>query len=820
MNINPNHHLAIHGHFYQPPRENPWLGIIEDQESARPFSNWNTRICAECYTPLTCSPICDESNRTTDLFNCYAHISYNFGPTLLSWLDKYAPCTIERLEIADKVAKNSYNGFGSAMAQVYNHQILPLSDAKDKHTQILWGIKEFYYRFNRKPLAMWLSETAIDMNTVRALIDHGIKYIILSPLQASYIREFGEFEWTGVPDGTIDTRSPYRLFEVDGGGRTHFNRYLDVLFYDKNISTKISFEHLLTDSNKLEWLIKERYSEEATLPQLVLIATDGEIYGHHEKNGNKHLAKIINQFLSTGTCSVTNLEKFIDENKPSQEVKLWEGVDGKGSSWSCSHGVGRWHTDCGCSDGPYEYNQQWREYLRNAFDELRFNIRNICEKISSELLYDFTDARNDYISVVLEPTQEIRDKFLERHAKEKLSQSGQIKLWKILEADRNAMLMYTSCGWFFSDISGFEPQQNMRYALRAAELVQDYSDYNLISLLQDRLNKAVSNIPNMGTGQDIFNKFVLTTRYTPKHLTAVFALLSLYQLPLPKYDSKVELSNTEISSKKEMLFITGSSFCTDKFTLEKKNYSFLGFTDLKTLSTGVCFTSDIAEAKKLTRLTSEELQTLVNNGGIKASELPYTERRLLNHKILNTALTEADQNLHNFFNSHKSIFEHFTTNYLPIPTHLKAIGEEALSFKLKQCIKESIIHNVLSDTCINEVHKIKKQAHTCGLNINMSDSSRIMAKFFSNKLMDLRDNLSEESVFQVLSLLKFIQDNEFWLENWDELLDIYWRVLHLPPRIMPKSRKIIDNMRIIGDRLYFSKETIKHLTQILFSTPV
>ena len=820
MNINPNHHLAIHGHFYQPPRENPWLGIIEEQESAHPFCNWNSRICAECYNPLTCSPVCDESHRTTDLFNCYAHISYNFGPTLLSWLDKYYPYTVERLKIADKIAQNSYDGFGSAMAQVYNHQILPLSDAKDKHTQIIWGIKEFYFRFNRKPSAMWLSETAIDMNTVRALIDHGIKYIILSPLQASYTRKFGEFEWTGVPDGTIDTRTPYRLFEVDGGGRTHFNRYLDVLFYDKNISTKISFEHLLTDNKKLEWLIKERYSEEATLPQLVLIATDGEIYGHHEKNGNKHLANVINQLLGTGNCSVTNLDKFLDNNKPSQEVKLWEGVDGKGSSWSCSHGVGRWHTDCGCSDGPHEYNQQWREHLRNAFDELRFNIRKICETISSELLYDFTDARNDYISIILEPTQEMRDRFLERHAKEKLSKNGQIKLWKILEADRNAMLMYTSCGWFFSDISGFEPQQNMRYALRAAELAQDFSDYNLISLLQDRLKKASSNISNMGTGEDIFNKFILPTRYTTKHLTAVFALLNLYKLPLPKYDSKVVLSNIEISNKNEMLFITGSSICTDKFTLEKKEHYFLGFSDLKTLNTGVCFTNDITEARKMTGLNIKELLILLNNEGIKASALPYNERKLLNNKILDRALTEADQNLHNFFSSHKTIFEHFTANKLPIPAHLKEIGEEALSFKLKQCIQAGITQEILSDDCINEVHNIKEQANICGLNINMSDSSRIIAKFFSNKLSGLLNDLSEDSISIVLNLLAFIQDNEFWLENWDELLDIYWSILHLPPREMPKSRKIIDNLRQIGDKLYFSKETVKHLTQILFSTPV
>ncbi len=820
MSTNPNHHFAIHGHFYQPPRENPWLGVIEEQESAHPFRDWNSRICAECYTPLTCSPVSDHTQRTCDLFNCYAHISYNFGPTLISWLEKYAPFTLERLQVADSIARHSYSGSGSAMAQVYNHQILPLSDAADRHTQILWGIKEFWYRFRRQPSAIWLAETGVDMNTVRALIDHGIKYIILSPLQASYIRRFGEFSWTGVPDGTIDTRVPYRLFEVDGGGRTHFDRYLDVIFYDKEISTKVSFEHLLNDTSKMEWLIKERFSEQATLPQMVLIATDGEIYGHHEKDGNKRLAQLLHHLLNNGGCGVTNLDRFMNENQPSQEVKLWEGVDGKGSSWSCSHGVGRWHRDCGCSDGPHNFTQKWREHLRNAFDELRYHIRHICCEIGSELVYDFIDARNDYISVILECTEVSREHFIKRHAREELSERGKIKLWKILEADRNAMLMYTSCGWFFSDISGCESQQNMRYALRAAELANEFSDFNLITMLQERLKKAVSNYHEQGTGADIFKNHILNSRYSYKEITAIHALLSLYQLPLPDYNTKVQLSHLSAASNGSIKYIAGCAECFDKFTRQKEETAFFGFSINSTLECGVCFCTDIATAREMSNLTPDELIKLLKADGVALANLPYTERKVLNHLILKEKLAEADDNLHQCFNSHKPVFEHLTANRLPLPKHLKAIGEESLSHQLTICIQKAVNLGVVSMECKNEVYRIKAEAVKYGLTLNYTESSRLIAHKMSDKLIDLLSNLSEESVIQVLELLTFIQDNNFWLENWDELLDRFWRILHLPPREMPKSRAIVDNMRNIGKRLYFSEATLKHLTQILFSTPV
>ena len=820
MANNPNHLLAIHGHFYQPPRENPWLDVIEQQGSATPFSDWNERICAECYTPLTCSPVCDERGRHEDLFNCFAHISFNFGPTLLNWMNRYVPFTLERIVVADQISQETYYGNGAAIAQVYNHQILPLSDVRDRHTQIIWGLKEFEYRFKRQAKGLWLSETAIDMNTIRALIDHGVEYIILSPLQAGYIRKFGEFTWTGVPDGTIDTRVPYRLFEVDGGGRTHFNRYLDIIFYDKELSTKVSFEHLLEDSEKLEWLIRERYNEEATLPQLVLIATDGEIYGHHEKNGNKALAKLLNTMLSTNKTVITNIYDFLKNNPPHQEVRLWEGEDGKGSSWSCSHGVGRWERDCGCSDGPHNWNQQWRTHLRTAFDDLKNHIRKISENIASDLLYDLSDARNDYIHVLINPTVYSRESFLDRHSKRPLSEKGRIKVWKILEAERNAMLMYTSCGWFFSDVSGLEPIQNMRYALRAAELVQEFADFDLVQLLQDNLKKAVSNIQEMGTGADIFNKYVLTSRYSYKDIAAIHALSRLCNLPQPEYGTKIILSHVHISSCKDFAYIIGNAECMDKFTCEENSLSFIGFIMKESLYAGVCTVKDLNTAKSLTKLSAAELLEICKDSGTELSALPYKDRLQINNIILKTVYNEAENSLQKFYDSHRSIFKYLTSNNLPVPNNIKAVGEQALSERLTQLVTAAVESGHVCSETRAKISDIQQQAYLCGLTINKLNASRILAKEIGDKLGALLVDLSVESIKEVLSLLCFIQDNDFWLENWDELLDRFWRILHLPPRPTPSNREIIDLMRKLGNRLYFSEETLKTKTQVLFSTPV
>lgn len=816
---NPNHHVSIHGHFYQPPRENPWLGVIEPQESAAPYRDWNTRITAENYAALTCSAVTGSTGRTKDLFNCYAHMSFNFGPTLLEWLEKHSPATLERIETADQLARDTYNDNGSAMAQVYNHQILPLADSRDKHTQIIWGLREFEYRFRRPAQSIWLSETAIDMKTVSALIDHNIKYIILSPLQASYVRHFSDCEWTGVPDGTIETKHPYRLFESDSEGNTHYDRFIDVIFYDKELSTSVSFEHLLSDAQKLEWRIRERMDDDAELPQLVVIATDGEIYGHHEKHGNRALAYFFNEMLNTGRLATTNLSLFLQENTPCWEVKLWEGLDGKGSSWSCEHGVSRWESDCGCGDCPPEWNQEWRQHLRATFDELRGHIREIFRREGGALFNDAFDARNDYISVILDESPESREAFLARHAQRELTEEEKTIAWSLLEADRNAMLMYTSCGWFFTELSGLEPVQNMRYALRAAELVAPWSKGDLVKMLELRMMKAKSNIKEQGTGADIFTNHVLTTRYGPREITAVHALCSLCNISEPSYMTNITLKADKKTAKDNFLCQTGTAEAVDRMTFVTNSFYYIAAA-FKNGQAGVWLSTSEGEYQKALKLNESKLLAAIQKDGITLESLPYSDRERLAGQLLKAALEKAESSLAEYFTQHKALLENITRTRLPLPNYLKAVGEEALNEELIKIVNEALNEKHISKTTQDKITALHATATNCGLTINKTIPSRLLAKVVQERLESLLSDLSIQNIEDAISTVSFIHKNGFWLENWDQLQDQYWRILHLPPRKTPKSRKIVDLMRTLGEEFYFAPDVIKSKTQTLFSTPV
>ncbi|MCD8349793.1 MAG: hypothetical protein LUC93_04195, partial [Planctomycetaceae bacterium] len=329
--------LLVHGHFYQPPRENPWIGNIDPQPSAAPWENWNRRIADECYIPMARSRLYDESGEIADLYNNYAHTSFNFGPTLMSWLQEAQPEFIQHLAAATHFDRTF------AMAQVYSHMMLPLADARDRHTQVLWGLREFHARFGFYPEGMWLSECGIDAETVRTLIDHHIRFVILSPHQASKARPFGEMEWREASMGSLDTRRAYRLFDLDGGGRTHFDRYLDVVFYTPGLNLKVSFDHILNRPDDLARELEHCYLDEYDGAQLVSIVTDGEIYGHHEKRGEEALSRLFHDIAPKLGLKVVSANEFIRDNPPEWEVKLWNGEDKRGSSWSCGHGVGRWY---------------------------------------------------------------------------------------------------------------------------------------------------------------------------------------------------------------------------------------------------------------------------------------------------------------------------------------------------------------------------------------------------------------------------------------------------------------------------------------------
>ncbi|GAB4251314.1 MAG: DUF3536 domain-containing protein [Saprospiraceae bacterium] len=480
-----NKFVCIHGHFYQPPRENAWLEVIELQESAAPFHDWNERINFECYAPNAAARILNEAKEIRKIVNNYARISFNFGPTLLDWLEKEDPGTYQSILNADADSVLEFGGHGNAMAQGYNHMILPLADELDKETQVLWGIADFRHRFGRAPEGMWLPETAADLPTLEALVKHGIKFTVLAPRQAKAFRKIGDEEWVPL-DENIDPRRPYRCFLPSG-------KYIDLFFYDGGNAKAVAFEGLL---NKGEYFAGRMLSvfDNDDSPQLSHIATDGESYGHHHRFGEMALAHCLD-FIDEGKeAEIINYGLYLERFPPEYEVQIHEP-----SSWSCVHGVERWRSNCGCSDGGQPgWTQEWRGPLRDALDWLRDELRKVFEDKAGVLLKDIWAARNDYIQVILNREKANVKQFLKRHAVRELSAEETTTVLRMLEMQRHCMLMYTSCAWFFAEISGIETNQVLQYALRAIRHAAAETGQDLSPELEKRMELAPSNVYKNG----------------------------------------------------------------------------------------------------------------------------------------------------------------------------------------------------------------------------------------------------------------------------------------------------------------------------------
>lgn len=468
-------YFTIHGHFYQPPRENPWTGSIENQRSAAPFHDWNDRIARECYSPNAASRLLTTTGRIQDIVNNYEYMSFNIGPTLMGWIRTQTPETYARIQEADRKSVERL-GHGNAIAQVYNHIIMPLASPEDRITQIRWGIQDFETHFGRKPEAMWLAETAINMDVVVDLIQEGIRFTVLSPTQAESFREIGGKDWKGCENTNIDTTRPYRIFPHDEHGNKLCEGYLDVFFYNPWLSSAVGFEHLLRDANVFGRRIADAWDPNRKEPQLVSIGTDGESYGHHEPFGDMCAAWLYNRYAPEHKMIPVNFGWFREQFPAKYEVQL-KNVYGEGSAWSCAHGVGRWYRDCGCSTGGGEnWNQKWRGPLRDAMNQLK--------KIADEvLLREFPkisnvgpwEARNQYIQVLVKPEDTDRkNTFLQSILINPSEEKDRATAIRLLEIQKFCLFTFTSCGWFFNDIEGLEPVQNMRYAERAIELLKPF----------------------------------------------------------------------------------------------------------------------------------------------------------------------------------------------------------------------------------------------------------------------------------------------------------------------------------------------------------
>ncbi|MBI3999105.1 MAG: DUF3536 domain-containing protein, partial [Candidatus Omnitrophica bacterium] len=393
-------YLAIHGHFYQPPRENPWTDEVEPQKGAEPYHDWNEKIYHECYLPNTQAKIFDEKGKIVRVVNNFEKMSFNIGPTLLSWLEKKHPDVYQAIIKADQKSRLEHGGHGNALAQVYNHMIMPLANHRDQVTQVKWGIQEFKHRYGRDPEGMWLPETACNEETLEVLADEGIKFTILAPQQANVVKNFRSGSWHDVSSGIIDPRFPYRLFVKGDPGK-----FIDIFFYDGPIARELSFGSLAFEAKYFANALDKAKAKTEARAQLIHVATDGETFGHHKAFGERALAFLLNSEAPKRGYRIVNYGEFLQSHPPRFEVHINEGEDEDGTSWSCTHGLKRWKEHCGChTGGPAEWNQRWRKPLRESLDWLRDELVEIYELQGAKVFKDVWAARNDYIKMILSPS--------------------------------------------------------------------------------------------------------------------------------------------------------------------------------------------------------------------------------------------------------------------------------------------------------------------------------------------------------------------------------------------------------------------------------
>ncbi len=554
-------YICVHGHFYQPPRENAWLEKIEYQDSAAPYHDWNERISRECYGPNAVSRILGDERSIVDIVNNYSRMSYNFGPTLLSWLEVNRPKTYRRIIDADKKSMELFGGHGSAMAQVYNHIIMPLANRRDKETQVIWGMHDFEKRFGRKAEGMWLAETAVDTETLEVLAEQGIKFTVLAPRQAKQYRRIGESEWTEGADSKVTY-----LCKLPSG------KEINLFFYDGERSQAVAFKGLLKDGKGFANYLVDAFDDRED-NQLVHIATDGESYGHHHRHGDMALAYCIRFIESNNLATITNYGQYLELSPPQHEAVIHEN-----SSWSCVHGVERWRTNCGCnSGGKPGWDQEWRAPLRQSLDWLRDELAKIYEESMRAYHPDPWLLRNEYIDVILDRTPEKVDAFLENNFP-KLVTRERTHMMRLLEMQRHELLMYTSCGWFFDEISGIETIQVLQYASRAIQLAESESDYKLEDTFEDMLSKAHSNVPELGSGKDVYAKKVKPSTLTLTQIGMHYAVSSLYaedpdEISVFNYACKSTDFRRIVQGTQRLA--VGRTHVNSRVTLSNKDFSFV-----------------------------------------------------------------------------------------------------------------------------------------------------------------------------------------------------------------------------------------------------
>ncbi len=702
--------ICIHGHFYQPPRENPWLETVETQDTAAPYHDWNERICAECYATNGAARIVNTKNQITQIINNYAHMSFNFGPTLLSWLMENAPRTYRMILDGERRSRKNFKGHSSAMAQVYNHIILPLAGSRDRITQIRWGIADYQHHYGVAPEGMWLAETAADNESLELLAQNGIKFTVLAPHQCKRIRALNDAGgWTDTSGASVDTTHPYLVRFASGLS-------IAVFFYDGPTSRAIAFEGLLDSGEKFAGRLKSGF-EFNSQPQLVHVATDGESYGHHHKYGEMALAYALRLLEDDPTIKLTNYGCFLDKFPAEFEAEIMEDT-----SWSCAHGVERWRSDCGCNGGKPGWNQAWRAPLRQALDGLRDSLVPLTEQEGAKLFKDVWAARDGYIEVVLDRSPQSVERFFRKHQLRPLSVPERVRGLELMEMQRHAQLMYTSCGWFFDDISGIETVQVIAYAARVLQLARE-AFYEQAAALEPaflaKLALARSNVAAAGDGAQIYREQVNTKQLGLEQVAAHYAISSIFSSFAEETDLfcfRIWRNSYDVYTSGRGRLALGRVKIVGAITGKQRGFSFavLHFGDQNITAAVKAYEPDDAAtfeafaaqaAEHVQRADFPEVIRLLDrfygHMDYSLTSLFTDEQRRILQLILNSTLSDIENSLTTIYEDHASLLHYLSQAGLPKPPALTLAAGFAINAGLRRALEadpidQSLLRSYLS----------------------------------------------------------------------------------------------------------------------------
>ncbi len=827
----PQGYVVIHGHFYQPPRENPWIEEIETEATAQPFHDWNTRIAFECYTPNSSARIYDGANRILDIVDNYEHISFNFGSTLISWLEIHAPLTYQRILEADRRSQVR-RGHGNAIAQAYNHAIFPLLTPRDRETQVIWGLKDFEHRFGRRAEAMWLPETAVNYPTLATLVEQGMKFVILSPHQAKQIRPLTGGSWE-MQANSLDTTQAYRCFIPELAGHPGKRNYIEVFFYNGEVASDISFGELLRDSYRLSARLTEPFAPDKYRPQLLHVATDGENYGHHKKFGELSLAHAVTRVLLERGFTVTNYATFLEIAPPRMMVEIALGEKGEGSSWSCAHGVGRWQEDCGCATGgPADWHQKWRAPLKKAFDFLNGRLAEIFEQEGQKYFRDPWSARNAYIAVILNRQPEVLEKFFSQEGRPRLSREDRVSALRLLEMERHALLMYTSCAWFFADLAGLETLQVLKYAARALQLGQYFSQESLESAFLQRLEQATSNIPAEGNGRQIYERRIKPSVVDFSKIVNHWVIFWLKnrerQCPARVYHFQVESLEHEVRTQASIELAAGRLRLTSGITRVTRNLAFFtAYLGSYLYRTQVM--RDLEQPRFLS--LKQELFAVLESAPenlipamakrlgedyLTVHDVFQDEKESIFRDLLHPNHEEAVGLIAHHFAEAKSLLKAMANERLPLPRLYRALGEISMNRNLVELLRK-LEPEPASLAESEELLDLIQEAALLGLKLQSGEGARILQHILEHHLMHLAADMSKKTAQDLYKFLELVRRMPITLEL-TEAQNFFFTLMQeqFPPLAArserdPEARTLAQILIKLAEAFYFSPERFSGL---------